>query len=234
MISHNTIDLWLGNLNSLNLEHQNHNLLLDSIEQAKAKNRGTPLLKQQYIQVHVALRLILATYVNQPPEKVKIKKQPYGKPYLTDYPELVFNLSHSGDTLIIALSTKGQMGVDIEFCKPRNNLAKLVSKCFAKEEALYWHNLPEQLKTSSFYDFWTKKEAFVKATGRGIALGLDRCVLDIKKPDSFSRLPPDYGVVTAWRVINLTSLMNQPQLFGALVIDRAISEINWHDVTEVL
>lgn len=233
-IANNAIDLWLGKLNSINHQLQDYNLLLDKVEQAEAQNRGTALLRQQYIEVHATLRLILASYVNQPPEKIKIKKQSHGKPYLLEYPELVFNLSHSADTLIIAISKKGQMGIDIEFSKPRNNLARLVSKCFANEEALYWHNLPDQQKISMFYDFWTKKEAFVKATGRGIALGLEQCVLNINKPDSFSQLPPTYGSVTAWHIINLTLLMNQPSLYGALVIDRTITEINWHTLTEVL
>ncbi|MBK8816964.1 MAG: 4'-phosphopantetheinyl transferase superfamily protein [Methylococcaceae bacterium] len=128
-----------------------------------------------------------------------------------------FNLSHTGNKIAIAVGYRCQLGIDIELCKTRSSLSALVEKCFDKVEKNYWQQLPETLKAQEFYRFWTRKEAFVKATGRGIALGLKICVINPNQPNTFLRIPAKFGLPSEWRIHDINQL-NDTSIAGAVVI----------------
>ena len=216
------IQIWHGNIAAEDSLYQNYWRILDAAEQAHAEKIKNGLLHKRYVEVHGRLRNVLAQTLNEPPEKIRIKKAEHGKPYLADTPELAFNLSHSGSAMVIALAWNCQLGVDMECCKPRAGLLGLVDKCFAEEEIAYWHNLPEAQKVVGFYRFWTRKEAFVKATGRGIGLGLNRCVINPENQAEFLRVPADYGQASMWHALDIA--LGQG-VCGALVTDKDIVEI---------
>lgn len=196
--------------------------LLDSHEKTRAENFLNPLLQQRYITVRGRLRTILAQYLNVSPESIRIEKAAHGKPYLVDYPELAFNLSHTNDVMVVAVAKNCQLGVDIEHCKPRASLAALVQKCFSDEEAAYWQQLPDAQQQQAFYQFWTRKEAFVKATGFGIALGLRECVLNPENPQQFLAIPASCGLATDWQC---RDIVLEQGLCAALVADKSIATV---------
>ena len=214
-----TIEIWHGNITAEDAGYQNYWRILDAAEQAQAGRFKTDVLRKRYVEVHGRLRNILAQMLNELPERIRIDKAEHGKPYLADTPELAFNLSHSADIMVIAVGRNCRLGVDVEYCKPRASLAGLVDKCFAKEEIAYWNKLPETQQTAGFYRFWTRKEAFVKATGRGIGLGLHHCVINPENPTEFLRVPKDCGEASAWHVRDID--LGQG-VCGALVADKAI------------
>jgi len=220
-----TIECWHGAIGEVNL---NHWQTLNAAEQAHAATFKNPLLRNRYITVRGSLRQVLAQKLAIAPEVIEISKAEHGKPYLADYPELAFNLSHSADTWVIAVGWRCRLGVDIEIAKPRSNLAALVEKCFAEPEAAYWHRLPEAEQTAAFYRFWTRKEAFVKATGRGIALGLNRCVLNPGKPTKFLSVPEEFAPASKWRVQDLE--LGQG-FCGALALDRDLFDVRLMEIT---
>ncbi|MDD5228007.1 MAG: 4'-phosphopantetheinyl transferase superfamily protein [Methylococcales bacterium] len=160
------------------------------------------------------LRQVLSYYISE--NDFIIERGEFGKPYLRDFQELHFNVSHSGEKLLIAISNS-PVGIDIERIKPRKSLDSLVKKCFALSEQNYWFALSENEKLTVFYDFWTRKEAVVKGIGRGIVLGLNRCEIDVNQPNNFLNLPisenwytqkigisPDYCVAVATSDANAT------------------------------
>ena len=174
--------------------------ILSRHEQIQAQAFSHSERQQHYVATHARLRIILAEALNENLQQLEIRRTEYGKPYLVDFPDMAFNLSHSGNKLVIAIAKNHELGIDIETCKPRKNLSALVEKCFAETEQHYWQQLPDALKVSSFYQFWTRKEAFVKATGRGIALGLNQCVLNPENHNEFLAVPTAYGAASAWRI----------------------------------
>lgn len=191
--------------------------LLSPEEQQFAKTFRNEKLKTQHLAVRIAVRQILATYLNQATGKINIAKTIHGKPYLLDYPQIQFNLSHSAETLLVAISEIGAIGVDIEYAKPsRRDFSGLVTKCFAKAEQDYWQGLAESDKLSEFYRFWTRKEAFVKAVGHGISMGLQECEIVSGKSPYFQKIPEIYGKPSDWRVFDLAL---SAHLYGALVIE---------------
>ncbi|MEY3880169.1 MAG: hypothetical protein RIQ94_964 [Pseudomonadota bacterium] len=189
------IQIWHGIIADDDSGYQDYWRVLDASEQVRAGKIRNDLQRKHYVIVHGRLRHILSNILHTSPEGITIKKTEQGKPYLADTPKLAFNLSHSASTMVIAVGWNCQLGVDIECCKSRTNLAALVDKCFSTEEIAYWSMLPEAQKMPEFYRFWTRKEAFVKATGAGIALGLQRCVINPKNFAEFLRVPIEY---TGW------------------------------------
>jgi 4'-phosphopantetheinyl transferase len=137
------------------------------------------------------LRNVLAQYTKTSAERLTFAKSAFGKPYLNHFPQWQFNISHSGKKRLIAVSHHVPVGIDIELIKERRAICSLVNRCFAPSEQAYWFSLPKDQQLRAFYHLWTRKEAVVKGIGRGIALGLNQCIIDPQNPDIFLHLPVD-------------------------------------------
>lgn len=229
MSGSNELALWHGKVNAEDAHYPAFWRVLDADEQAYAGKLHNPLLHKRYVEIHGRLRNLLALTLNESPEQIRIKKAEHGKPYLADYPELAFNLSHTAGLAVIAVARHCRLGVDIEICKPRHNLSGLVEKCFAEEEAAFWQQLPESQKTQAFYSFWTRKEAFVKATGYGIVLGLNRCVINPENTAAFLSVPDRCGQPAAWHALDVDL---GEGICSAIVADKPFSVIRLMDFTE--
>ncbi len=119
---------------------------------------------------------------------LSVVKSEGGKPYIKDREEFKFNISHSGDYVIIAYSTEPDIksiGADIEKVRQRDDDMKIANRYFTKSEIDY---ISDGLECSDidlrFYKIWTMKEAFIKLTGKGLGQRLD----------SFSVNPDGLGV----------------------------------------
>jgi len=218
------IECWIGQFDAGVIQSQWQ--ILNEEERVRALAIKNPCHRDRYVMVRSCLRQILAFKLSIEPGQIRFSKAEHGKPYLADYPELAFNLSHTGDHWAIAVGWHCRVGIDIEIAKPRNSLAGLVEKCFAEPEAAYWHRLPEAQQIAEFYRFWTRKEAFTKATGRGIALGLSQCVINTNKPTELLSVPDDYQPASAWQIRDLT-LDNG--IFGAVAVDNKTADIRTVD-----
>jgi 4'-phosphopantetheinyl transferase len=193
-----TIKLWQGDIAATETDCPYYWDLLDQNEQQRAQAFKHEVRRRYFVEIRARLRILLGKVVDSAPEKLHIDIAEHGKPFLPDYPELTFNLSHTGNKMAVAIAYDCLLGVDIELCKPRENLAALVAKCFAEDEQSYWQKLPEHRKAQAFYRFWTRKEAVLKATGRGIALGLQQCVINPANPSELLRIPESYGLASDW------------------------------------
>jgi len=111
------------------------------------------------------LRSTLAAYLGCEPPEVEFSYSDNGKPSIPDS-ELTFNLSHSRDLLLIAVSAGRRIGIDIEHVRENVRMDDIASRWFAPEERARFQQAADPQPV--FFDIWTKKEAYVKATGGGI------------------------------------------------------------------
>jgi 4'-phosphopantetheinyl transferase len=123
----------------------------------------------RFAAMHVVLRQLLADRLQQPAEHIRYTCGPFGKPYL-DMPAttLQFNISHSGDGGLIALSAQRAVGVDIEAVKPLLG-RQPIGNVLSAEEQLY---CAQQQHPAAFFTLWTGKEAVLKAMATGIQASL--------------------------------------------------------------
>jgi 4'-phosphopantetheinyl transferase len=133
----------------------------------------------------VFLKQILARCTGRNADAIHFTENRYGKPALargiTDLP-ICFNLSHSGPVVVCALTLAHDIGVDIEDMQRAIDLS-IADRFFSNPEAQAIAQAPPFLKQSLFFKFWTLKEACVKATGRGLATGIDQFSFVLDRPE---------------------------------------------------
>jgi len=129
--------------------------------------------RQAFTICRAGLRERLGTALSIPARELRFVEGPYGKPHLVDG-TLAFNVSHSKDLGLIAITPLPQVGVDIEYMRALTDLFDLARRYFSPREQALLHTLPESLHVEGFFNAWSRKEAFIKAIGRGLSFPLDR------------------------------------------------------------
>ena len=130
------------------------------------------------------LREILALYLDASPGRLSLCYGAHGKPFLAgeEYSTLRFNVSHSFDAMLLAIAHMREVGVDIEGV--RNNVVDIVEICetvLSEPEKQALVRFGSEDKRTNFLQFWTLKEAYIKADGRGVSAPLER--IDVSSPE---------------------------------------------------
>lgn len=197
----NVVQLWPVSLDTVSpwLDHRDW---LDDAEQVRAQRYSNEMARCQFIRGRNALRYLLGCQLNQKPEAVRLTVSPHGKPRLLDEAEHAgfgFNLSHSGSRVLVGLACRTELGLDIETLKPRRTLERLAAYCLTPCEQTRWRQLPPGQRLAEFTRYWASKEAFVKATGRGIALGFGHVEV-AEDFVGFDVVPSEFGGSDDWRL----------------------------------
>lgn len=209
----NFVDVWYGRLPAVPETSTRLLAMLNETERQKAQSFSMPLMRQRYVAVRALLRHTLASYLHEEPVKLSFETNVHGKPHLA-CGTVHFNISHAADILMIAVANFANIGIDIEVIKPRSNLESLAARCFSTRELKDWQQLHPEQRPAAFYRLWTKKEAFVKAVGRGIALGLEQCEVSMPLGGQLCAIPVEYGAAVDWQI---TELSIDPPACAALV-----------------
>ena len=138
---------------------------LNSKELNRAERFHKELDKSRFIIYRSILKFVLAAHTKLDVNDIYLDYHFNKKPYLASHPWLCFNISHSQDYAVIAVSLN-QVGIDIEYMPQNFNFTNLIPDIFIDEEILIIQNADN--KKHAFYTSWTRKEAFVKALGKGI------------------------------------------------------------------
>lgn len=132
----------------------------------------------------------------------RIERDARGRPQLHgEFARFDVNWSHSGELLLLALGESVEVGVDVEFLRPRPRAMELAQRFFHPDETARLLALPEEAQAPAFVRLWCAKEAILKAHGHGISFGLERLVL--AEHDGALRLlacDPELGEPSDWRL----------------------------------
>lgn len=146
--------------------------LLDAKERRRADEFRQSAGRDQYILGRAALRLVLGEYLGVAPTSIEFSATRHGKPYLAcKEPRLRFNLSHSAGEALIALSSSGEVGVDIEALD--RPWPDPLARRLLRQGLAYLAGLPEVRRRAELCEFWVRKEAYAKGLGLGIAAAFD-------------------------------------------------------------
>lgn len=152
----------------------------------------------------VLLRWSLSWYYpRKHPAEWRFSTGKYGKPYLVadQLPDVEFNLTHSGDIVLCALTRAGAVGIDIETTRFMKDIDGVVERFFALEEKHFLSSLNNSDKAHAFFRLWTVKEAYVKAIGAGMQISFDSFAIQMENMTSRSiALCYEFdGVVREWQ-----------------------------------
>jgi len=205
-INEDSVHLWLSDLELSSTQHENIWSILDNSERDRALRFHFLEHRERFVAGRGQLRLLLSLYIGQQPEKIGFEQGKYGKPRLAGTEPgqgLVFNVSHSSNKALFAFGTNQQLGVDLEFWRRLSNMEVMVDRCFSVKEKSDWLCAENTRRQSLFFLFWTAKEAMIKAEGRGLSLGVQRCQLSHNPRLRYTSLPACCGDPVDWKLCQI-------------------------------
>ncbi len=173
------IHIWRILLDPSREKTSSNRRVLSQSENRRADRYIRDIDRFRFISGRSAIRTILGQYLNIKASKIKMLTNPQGKPFLKESSNLRFNLSHSENYAVLAVTKIYPIGIDLEFTHAIKEMNTLVMQYFSTNEIEQYRSLPEDLQIKGFFNGWTAKEAFVKALGKGFSLPLNQFSLSL-------------------------------------------------------
>jgi 4'-phosphopantetheinyl transferase len=175
--------------------------------------------RNRYIAGRGLLRVILADYLGLKPSALNFHYGSHGKPSLArdGQPPLVFNLAHCDGLALLAVSRLPSVGIDVERVRLLPDAGELVERFFSAAETQAFRQAPSHTQAECFFRLWTRKEAWLKATGEGIGEALPLVEVLPLDPNRPSRVvfPSRLSPFSSWSVQDLHPA---PGFAGALAV----------------
>ena len=169
---HPGVEVWICSLEAAAELAAEYRPLLSSDEAERAGRFKVDRLRDAYALGRGVTRSILAQRLKTDPRAIRFQYSTYGKPSLEGDQRLHFNVSHSGSLLVCALTEVAPIGVDLEHVRPMRDARNIASRFFSTAEAERVRSATPEPIDALFFEIWTRKEAFLKATGAGFSRAL--------------------------------------------------------------
>ncbi len=197
---------------------------LDARERERVVRLHSGLHRRRFVAAHGQMRAVLSIYLGVTPAAVCFGSLAYGKPVLLQAQaatgpahDIEFNLSHSEEQGLLAITRGSVIGADIEVQHELRDLEELASSHFTGGELQDLHSLPEPCRHDAFFAAWTRKEAYVKALGAGLSVPLDGFEVSLK-PDEPAQLRSIQGSPQAAAAWTLWAARPAPTSWAAVAV----------------
>jgi 4'-phosphopantetheinyl transferase len=199
------VHVWQVNLKTLSIYANDISKTLSHDELERANKLKFTRDREQFILRRYHLRLILSKYCDCQPHEIMFSYNSYKKPFicLPEFKEIKFNMSFTYDLMLVGLCKHDDIGIDIEKVHEIRDLENIAAENFSPQELKYFNSKFD--KTNTFFKIWTRKEAFIKAKGKGLYQPLKSFCVDIGPSGSHEYLvifnhPLDSKL---WRTVGL-------------------------------
>lgn len=214
------------------IDHWSH---LSEQERRRAERLVNPAHQRRFVAARSWARRIIACQVDEEPGRLRFESGEHGKPRVVEPPGAIeFSLSHSGDIALLALSAKAMVGVDVEQHDRKVEYLAIAERFFSSAENAVMQELKHDpaLLAEAFFTCWTRKEAYVKATGFGLSRGLrhfDVTVAPGLRPRVIAdRLDP--AAADRWELLDVTV----PSGYcGALAAEGPVEKLILHEAGDL-
>ncbi|MEE2728859.1 MAG: 4'-phosphopantetheinyl transferase superfamily protein [Candidatus Latescibacterota bacterium] len=205
-IGNGHVHIWYVDLSAADTCVPTPESVLSLDERARAARVVQGENRRRFVVSRAVLRCLLSQYAEVAPEQLRFDYGPHGKPELASTglaPGLGFNMSHSGDVILYAVARGRSIGIDVEHERPRSNFMRIAERFFSVEEYEALHAFPDRDRPSAFFRCWTRKEAYVKARGDGIAAGLDTFSVSMDEEPCLLRSDEGPAEVARWSMADI-------------------------------
>jgi 4'-phosphopantetheinyl transferase len=150
-------------------------------EEERARRYRGERLRERFIVGRGILRMLLSRYVGRPPGRLRFAYGARGKPALApaEGSDLRFNVSHSDGLALYAFARGREVGVDVERLRELPRAERIAERFFSTEETAALKAEPAERRVEAFFTCWTRKEAYIKARGDGLAHPLDQFAVSL-------------------------------------------------------
>lgn len=167
-----------------------------------------------------ALRTLLGLYLESSPASVRLTQNSFGKPFLagqTGRGPLHFNASHSKEMALYAFSAEHEVGVDVEHVRAELASDEIAQHFFSRREVEALRGVAAEMRTRAFFDCWARKEAYVKARGKGLSYPLDKFAVSLEPGEPATLLADEFAPQEASEWF-LAELRPAPDYAAALAV----------------
>jgi 4'-phosphopantetheinyl transferase len=197
------VHLWRVDLESIRSAEVRWREVLSGDERHRASRFHFSTDRQNYIAARALLRIIVANYLGAGPTGITLSYSNKEKPSLGPAHAdsgIKFNLSHSGGIALYAFSHERDLGVDVEQIRKDFEVEPLARRFFSPNEQQQLASFPAAEQVDAFFRCWTRKEAYIKATGDGLSLPLNQfdVSLEPRSSDALAATRPDGSEVSLW------------------------------------
>jgi 4'-phosphopantetheinyl transferase len=168
------LEIWRASLDPPSLTLSRLYELLSPDERARAERYHFQIDRDRFVAARGILRTLLGRYLRASPNSIEFKYGAYGKPMLDA--NVRFNVSHSQGLALFAITPRQRVGIDLEFVRDDIAVQDLVARFFSEQERRAFRAIPQKEQQKTFFTFWTRKEAYLKARGLSISLLQDENV----------------------------------------------------------
>jgi 4'-phosphopantetheinyl transferase len=201
----NEVHLWRVYLDKLAVAEKRWRALLSQDEITRADRFHFPTNRQNFTATRALLRVLLGAYIACDPKKVTFLYGEREKPFLAPAHsggEVEFNVSHSGTRALIAIARGRAVGVDIEQIRDNLDHQALAKRFFSPSEQRALSDLDGSEQCTGFFRCWTRKEAYIKAHGSGLAVPLNAFDVSISSGEENALLAtrPDASQAALWSI----------------------------------
>ncbi len=170
------VHIWRVGLARPEVDIRWHRQFLSPIEVERADRYYFARDRNRFTIARGVLRQLLGAYLHLAPRVIDFVYGAQGKPDVVASQNpfrLRFNLSHSGELALVALSLNLELGIDLEQIKADFAGLEIATRFFSPEECAKLKALPPDVRVDAFFNCWTRKEAYIKARGEGLSIPLD-------------------------------------------------------------
>ena len=228
------VDVWRVPLDTAELSSAALLSTLAMEEAARAARFRFNTDHRRFVSCRLALRILLGRYLDVVPREIQFQYESNGRPELSrgqNPSKLRFNVSHSGEVGLIAVTVDRAIGVDVEAAQADHRNSELAGRFFSKREVESLEALPDDKRERAFLACWVRKEAFLKATGAGLTFGLSEfsVSVDPDAPAELLEVSEEADTVNDWY---LADLYPGNEFVAALCLEgtpRGIEYWGWRD-----
>ena len=200
------IEVWQMCLNQEMPVVQQFENLLSPDEKLRSQRFHAERHRRRFIVSRGALRVLLSHQTKMPPAEIVFSYASHGKPFVPEPADHVnFNVSHSEECAVYAISRQYQLGVDVEFLHRKIEFEAIAKRFFAPGEYADLCVLPHAMRKRAFMACWTRKEAVIKALGDGLSIPLDqfRVTVDPEVMPRILEISANHHKVSDWHMCTI-------------------------------
>src|SRR5271165_223186 len=221
VLGRNEVHVWRASLDQPKSQIETFVHALAADEQARAGRLYFEKDRKYFIVARGVLRAILSCYLNRPSECLAFRDGAHGKPALAGYAgmdAIRFNVSHSHEVALYAVTRGREVGIDLERIRFDLPVMEIAERFFSRREVTTLRTLPPEAQRQAFFRCWTRKEAYIKARGEGLALPLDQfdVSLALGEPAAVLGTSQDPSEASRW---SLHELPLAPDYAAALAVE---------------
>jgi 4'-phosphopantetheinyl transferase len=222
------LHLWHTNLVAEQADLRELSACLSADEQARAARFRFAHDRNRFVVARGRLRQLLGRYLAVPPAELRFAYSANGKPYMAEpysASGLCFNLAHSGNLALYAVTYQRPVGIDVEQLRSDLDFHTMIPTVFSPVEQHTLAQLPAEEQRMAFFQGWVCKEAYLKACGKGLSIAPNQFATSLPPAEPALFLPPNLDDGTIW---SIQIIDVEPGYIAAVVVENPPPDVHWY------